>query len=216
MVLINEAHHRIKNNLQLIAAMLYMQARRNSGVPDVYSTLMQAGHRVRAVAQLHDRLQHDAGCDVDAGEYLHDLCANLSRSLGLSTSRAVVVKSPLVLLQADCMLRLGMIVTELVTNAAKHGITPSGTCHIRVVLTPTHHDTFRLLVSDTGPGIPDIASCGTHGSLGLVLVRHLTDAIGGRFEIDGTPPGARFIIRFPQGGKARRKGDAEGSSDPWA
>ena len=200
-VLIHEAHHRIKNNLQLIAAMLQLQAQRSCSAPNVYGILAQASHRVRAVAQLHERLQHGVGGKVDAGEYLRDLCANLSCSLGLSGSQAVVVEAALMPLQSDCLLRLGMIVTELVTNAAKYGATPLGSCDIRVVLTPGCHNTVRLLVSDTGPGISDLAMLRSTNSLGLELVHHLTDAIGGQLEIDGAPPGARFTIRFPQQGQ---------------
>jgi two-component sensor histidine kinase len=215
-LLVNEAHHRIKNSLQLVAAMLQLQARRNFDVPVLHETLIQASHRVHAIAQLHDRLHRGTGGEMDAGVYLQDLCANLSRSLGLFASHAVVVEAPHVPLQADRMLSLGMIVTELVTNAVKHGIAPSGSCDVRVVLTTGHGNTLRLLVADTGPGIPDSTLRGSADGLGLHLVRHLTRTIGGRLEIDGTPPGARFTVSFALGSGTGHGRDAARSSDPCA
>jgi two-component sensor histidine kinase len=215
-LLVNEAHHRIKNSLQLVAAMLQLQARRHFDVPVLHEALIQASHRVHAIAQLHDRLYRGAGGELDAGAYLHDLCADLSRSLGLSASHSVVVEAPPMPLQADRILSLGMIVTELVTNAVKHGMAPSGSCDVRVVLAPGHGNTLRLVVADSGPGIPDSASRGSTGGLGLHLVRHLTRTIGGRLEIDGTPPGARFTVRFALESGTRPGRDTARSSDPCA
>ncbi|WP_431266867.1 sensor histidine kinase [Dankookia sp. P2] len=195
-LLVNEAHHRIKNSLQLVAAMLHLQARRHLDVPVLHDGLIQASRRVRAVAQVHERLHRHAGGELEAGAYLRDLCANLSRSLGLPTSRAVVVEASHVPLQPDRILGLGLIVTELVTNAVKHGITPYGTGEVRVVLAPGPDNTLRLLVADTGPGLPDSVLRGTAGGLGIHLVHHLIRSLGGRLEIDGTPPGARFTVRL--------------------
>lgn len=215
-VLFNETHHRIKNNLQLVAAMLHLQARRNLDVPVLHDALTQASHRVRAAAQLHDRLHRSAGGELHVDTYLHDLCANLSCTLGLSAAYAVVVEAPHMLLQADRILCVGLIVTELVTNAVKHGVAPSGSRDVRVVLAPAHGNTLRLLVADSGPGFPDSAVRASVSGLGLHLVRHLTRSIGGRLEIDGTPPGARFAVTFapePEAGPAR---NPSRSSDPCA
>ncbi|MDO9711904.1 sensor histidine kinase [Paracraurococcus lichenis] len=195
-LLVNEAHHRIKNSLQLVAAMLHLQARRHLDVPVLHDGLIQASRRVRAVAQVHERLHRHDGGELEAGAYLHDLCANLSRSLGLPTSRAVVVEASHVPLQPNRILGLGLIVTELVTNAVKHGITPYGMGEVRVVLAPGPDNTLRLLVADTGPGLPDSVLRGSAGGLGIRLVHHLTRTLGGRLEIDGTPPGARFTVRL--------------------
>jgi two-component sensor histidine kinase len=87
---------------------------------------------------------------------------------------------------------------------------------VRVLVTPGHGNTLRLLVADTGPGFPDSALRGSAGGLGLHLVRHLTRTIDGRLEIDGTPPGARFTVSFAlESGTGPGRGAAR-SSDSCA
>jgi two-component sensor histidine kinase len=211
-LLVQEANHRIKNSLQLVAAMLHLQARRHLDMPVLHDTLIGACHRVRAVAQLHDRLHRDAGDELDAGAYLHDLCETLARSFGLSTSHSIVVEAPYVPLRADQILSLGLIVIELVTNAVKHDLAPASICEIRVVLAPAQHNTLRLLVADTGPGIPDTVLSGATAGTGMRLVRQLARTLGGHLEIDGTPPGSRFTVRFAvEPGTGHRRNTARSS-----
>ena len=198
-LLMQEANHRIKNSLHLVATMLHLQARRHPDLPAVHNALIGASHRVRAVAQLHDCLHRDAGGDLDAGAYLHDLCETLARSLGLSASHSVVVEALDVSLRADQILSLGLIVTELVTNAVKHDLAPPGMCKVNVRLMSARHNTLLLLVADTGPGIPDSVLNGSTTGSGMRLVRQLAGSLRGRLEIDGTPPGSRFTVRFPMG-----------------
>ena len=195
-LLAHEANHRIKNSLQLVAAMLHLQAQQSRDLPILREALIQASHRVRTVAQLHGRLHRSIGGEQNAGEYLHDICSSLSHSLGMSTPTSVVVEAPYVLVQPDRLLRIGLIVTELITNAMKYGTPPLGTCEIKVVLTTMPDGTLSLHVSDNGPGIPDSILRRSTNGLGLYLVHQLTRTIGGRLEIDNAPPGARFTIRF--------------------
>lgn len=215
-LLVNEAHHRVKNSLQLIAAILHLQARRHPAPTALRDGLLQASQRVRAVAQVHERLQRGAVAELDAGAYLRDLGAELSCSLGLPASRGVAVEALQVPLRPDRLLALGLIATELVTNAVKHGLAGQGGVEVRVVLAPGPDGTLRLLVADSGPGLPEGVLRGSAGGLGIDLVRHLARVLGGWMEIDGTPPGARVTVRFARDAAARPGRDGAGSGSPCA
>jgi two-component sensor histidine kinase len=211
-LLMREVNHRAKNNLQLVAAMLNLQARRNSDIPVLREALAQAGHRVRAAAQIHEHLQRSGGGAIELAAYLRDLCADLSRSLALPSSRPVSVEVDTVEVPADRAVALGLIVTELVTNAQKHGQRIDGDGRIQVSLWVGTDGALRLLVADDGPGIPAGFDPASDRGLGMRLIQRLVHSLAGRLDVDGAPPGARFTLhltaasRWERGGPAPRDG----------
>lgn len=196
-LLLCEAHHRIKNSLQLVASVLELQARKSSKTQSLQEALMQASRRVRAIAQMHDRLQVSGSGDVALAPYLRQLCADLSNSLAGPDAGPVIVQTEEVTLPAARAMAVGLIVNELVTNALKHGWRDDGRGRIQVVASVGRSGTLRLVVADNGPGLPNDFEPGACSGLGMRLVCDLMRQLAGQLKVDGAPPGTRFTLRLP-------------------
>lgn len=205
-LLLCEADHRIKNSLQLVAAVLQLQAKRSSEFQSPQEALMQASRRVRAIAQVHDRLQESASGDVAFADYLRHLCADLSHSLAGPEAELVMVEAEEVALPAARAMAVGLIVNELVTNALKHGRRNDGTGQVRVVASVDPDDILRLVVADDGPGLPNGFDPGSCSGLGMRLVSDLLRRLAGHLDVDGAPPGTRFTLRLPMQAVRRASG----------
>ena len=202
--LFNELNHRIKNNLQIVSALLRMQA---AAIPAdaARDHLLKAVSRIQTISDIHSSLYKGGStADVDFADYLGDLCGRLSQSLLDGSDRVrLVVQAQSVRLGLDQAVPLGMVVNELVTNAAKYAYPPPAGGQIRVVFEPRGDD-YVLSVSDDGCGLPS----GFHlkqAGLGMRLVAALASQIEGSLEIGGGP-GAMFELRVPQRSWLARQG----------
>ncbi|WP_334165044.1 sensor histidine kinase [Phenylobacterium sp.] len=189
--LFDELNHRVKNNLALISSMLGLQARSSS--PDVRAQLQKAMDRIQAIADVHARLYRSSRKDdVDFAAYLTDLCRRLSASLIEDDRVRITVEAEPVVMPLDRAVALGVLVNELVTNAAKYAYPEPASGAIAVRLQRTG-SSLLLSVSDTGQGLPqDLSGPG----LGMRLVRSLVQQIGGALEVERTS-GAVFHVRMP-------------------
>lgn len=184
--LLGESNHRIKNNLQLVASLLSIQARQ-SGRPETWQALTDASLRVLAVARLHEQLQASASGTVDLRKYFQALCDDIGRAadceargIGIEIS---VDDEELPARQASA---LGAIVHELVTNAIKHAYERrGGVLEIRYGRECSHR---QLVVSDDGPGFNPGAQPGRR-SLGLTLVRQLVSSLPGTLHFSRSSSG---------------------------
>lgn len=199
-LLLQETNHRVKNALQLVANLLQMQARqvREGEARDAFRL---AADRVWAVGQVHEQLYRagDRLSAVEAGGLLAALSADLQAS-GVLEGCELRVEADPVRLQPDQTLPLGLIVNELLTNAAKYGQPPEGSGRaprVTLMLKDLGNE-LVLRVTDNGPGLPaDALGQGT--GLGARIMRALSAQLGGRLEIAGNPdgPGAAVSLYFP-------------------
>lgn len=197
-VLLKEVHHRVKNNLQVISSLLSLQARRVSE-PGTQAALQASQGRVRSIALLHERLyQSNDLANVDMSTYLAGLVSEVFRAAGRPGVRRQVSVEGLEL-SMELAMPCGLIVNELVTNALKHAF-PAGEGEVRVELTKSD-GRVRLSVVDDGCGLPRSAA-GEVSSLGMKLVRSLTDQLRGRLVIERGPGerGTAFRVDFFPGG----------------
>ncbi|MFB9968696.1 sensor histidine kinase [Pseudoroseomonas cervicalis] len=192
-LLMREIDHRVKNSLTITRSLLSLQARMTP--PEAgRAALEDAARRVGSIARVHDRLYRSQRIGmVDLGEYLAGLCEELERSCGLAESgRPLALLLDSVECPADEAVTLGLIVTEVVTQAAQQG---GGALAVECVGTG---GALRLRVSDSGGGqpMPDLPP--QQGSLGLQLIRSLSERLGGEPRWH-TPPegGPRFELAFP-------------------
>ena len=214
--LLQEVHHRVKNNLQIIGSLLSMQARRTR-VPAALAALRESAGRVKSIALVHEKLYGSPDLEsIDAADYLRTLSRNLMDALGAERLRhagRVALNFDLENghgLDASVAIACGLIVNEALTNSLKHGFPDERGGEVVVALThpadaPDHW--LRLEVRDNGVGVPaeTLTPAGraelSRGSLGMRLVRDLSKQIGGRFELDPTDAatGAGLTVRvaFP-------------------
>ncbi|TVR66826.1 MAG: PAS domain S-box protein [Spirochaetaceae bacterium] len=202
-VLLREIHHRVKNNLQVVASLINISI---LGRDDVEDALREVQQRVVAMAQIHEQLYQSGNyADINLGSYLRDVVSHVV------TAYQNVGRPPEVLLQADAVtvhldvaVPFGLILTELVTNALKHGFrgaerSPSGRAIISVDLLE-RSNAVTLRVTDNGPGTPPDFVLSEATSTGLTLVRSLVQQIRGSISVtdrDGVS-GTIFEVVFPR------------------
>lgn len=198
-MLLNEIHHRVKNNLQVIISLLNMQA--NYVTDDnIKNVLIDSQARVRSMALIHQLLyeRHDFS-RVDLGEYLQRFGQLLLSSFS-SPSRqitlAIDAEENQIYIELQRATPCGLLINELVTNAFKYAY-PTGTGTVFIRLAADGPDKALLTISDQGVGLPKEAQAAHSKALGLQLVPILADQIGASLTIHDNEPGVRFEIRLP-------------------
>ncbi len=192
-LLAKETDHRVMNSLQLISGLLRLQ-RGALGETEAAGQLALAANRVSAVARVHQHLfVGDGDGLIDCGAYLRRLCDDLSRTLRPDQS-AIGIEAADAALPTARIVPLGLIVAELVTNAAKHG---AG--EIKVSLSHSAPGGYALLVSDQGAGLPAGYDPAAAGGLGMRVISTLVGQLRGRlsFGASGRGRGAEFTVLFP-------------------
>ena len=196
---IREIHHRVKNNLQTVAALLRLQARRLPG-PEGRAALEEAVRRVGSIAIVHDTLSQtfDESVDFDdVADRLRAMVGDVSSADGpVQTHR----EGSFGVLTGEVATPLAMVLTELLQNAVEHGLRGrAGTVTLRA---RRQDDDLWVDVDDTGAGLPagfDVAD----GTLGLSIVRALVEGeLYGRLSHGATPHGgARMSLHVPLPGR---------------
>jgi two-component sensor histidine kinase len=193
---LREANHRIKNSLQLACSLLRLQAMRYPD-PNLKAELYQASSRIASIAKVHDRLCQTDNSRVDVAAYLRELCADLTSSLSLTSGQSVRVTAAHVTAPAELAISLGLVVTELVTNALKHAYRDGVAGNIHVAFIPLEHGGWQLMIADKGVGLPEGVETADQGGLGMLFLRNLCSTLQAQMEIDRTPPGTCFTLRLP-------------------
>jgi PAS domain S-box-containing protein len=198
-VLLREIHHRVKNNLQIIISLLYLQASKTEN-PGFSEALMESQTRVRSMALIHEKLyQSDNLSSIDFEGYLKNLVANLMVSYGVDRSRVriniAVADLPMTI---NTAIPLGLIMNELVSNALKYAF-PEGSSGEVSIRGSMEGDTILLRVRDTGRGIPENFDWKHAESLGLNLVQMLIRQLKGTIDLSRNA-GTEFTISVPARG----------------
>jgi len=192
-VLVREADHRIKNSLQLVAGLLTLQRSRLSD-PDAVAALDGAIARVLAVGEAHRALHQSADLrHIALDQMLRDLCAHVGT---LNPALDFVCDCPAgFALDTERAIPLGLVVSELLTNAAKHAY-PSGAGEVRTTVSVAD-GVFEIAVSDAGVGMAGSGAARTR--LGSTIVRALVAQIGAEMDVTSAPgQGTRTWLRFPR------------------
>ena len=196
-LLLEEVHHRVKNNLQVIHSLLDLQALKIKD-PDLVAMLRDSQNRIRSMSMIHQTLyqSHDFA-QVEFQQFLGELLPNLMDSYGMVAGHvAMAIEAHHVKLPINEAIPCGLIVNELVSNALKHGF-PSGQCGtVRVLMRQDDNHHIELAISNDGLGIPEHQNLERSGSLGLQLVQLLTRQLHGRLDVQRSGPTC-FTLRFP-------------------
>lgn len=192
--LLNEVHHRVKNNLQIITSLLRLESGRSTQ-PSTKAVLSDMQSRIRTMALVHETLYRSGNlAAVDMSSYLQQLA---TQSLRAQLTDAGSVRLQLDLASVEVSLELattcGLVVNELLSNCLKHGFPGGRTGEVSIMLKPLDDGKWCLRVSDTGVGLPADFELRQQNSLGLQLVRSLAAQLGGSLEVG---PGAVFTVTF--------------------
>ncbi|WP_206934678.1 sensor histidine kinase [Roseococcus thiosulfatophilus] len=196
-VLLNELHHRVKNNIQMLVGMLGMSRRAAAWATDPQAVLAEASRRLAAVGTVHQMLYLGDNLRGVPGEtFLQPVAGGVLASLGVP--HGVSLLADPVEISNDAAVPLGLVLHELLVNAVKHGC-PDGTSTdcIRISLRRLPEEMAELRVEDDGPGFTLDAATRT-GATGLKLVLGLARQLNGELSVGpGAVGGTCVVLRFP-------------------
>jgi two-component sensor histidine kinase len=202
---IREIHHRVKNNLQTVAALLRLQARRVS-VPEARAALEESMRRVQSIALVHETLSVSIDESVDFDEIVDRLLVMLSDVMGSSTRVRVQRQGSFGEIPAESATALVLVLTELVQNAIEHAF-PDDRAGTVSVLADRSRGQLMVDILDDGVGLPEDFTTDRTDRLGLQIVRTLVSA-----ELNGTVEfrphgdardGTRATVTMPLGRRLR-------------
>ena len=200
-VLLEEIHHRVKNNLQVISSLVSLQADslRDPHLREVFDDVRD---RVRSMALVHEKLyQSENLAEVDFAEYAGSLLQQLVRAHRRVSKIAVKLDLHPVTLSVETAVPVGLILNELAVNALKHAFIRANGGELKVEVARETSGEVRMSVSDDGVGLPAGFDWRTTQSLGLQLVSMLASQVGAKVEVVSAPgAGTRFEVRFAPGG----------------
>ena len=193
-MLIHEVHHRVKNSLQIMSSIVSLQSHRSSE-PAALAAYASMRDRIRAISLVHEKLYSlGSGDEIDLEVYARDLAAQLSGSFG-SPLGGLVCEAESLLAPAELCIDLGLVMTELVSNAYKHASGSGGEGSVRVRIAADEGG-ILLSVKDEGPGFPEGWDMQRAGGLGFRLISALVKKRDGAI-FTNRGPGAWVRVRFP-------------------
>lgn len=203
-VLLKEIHHRVKNNLQVISSLLYLQSR-NIKDDETLELFTESRARVKSMALIHEKLYRSADfSNVDFTEYIQDLIHYLLQTYNISGSNIdLQINVEGVGLTIESAVPCGLIINELVTNSLKYAF-PNGRAGVlRIDLFSNKEKgggdsrghAYTLVVYDDGVGFSEDPDIDNAESIGLQLVTGLAEQLDGTVELD-RKEGTRFCILF--------------------
>jgi two-component sensor histidine kinase len=195
--LLREVHHRVKNNLAVICSLFYLQSTHTKD-EETAGIFRDMENRVHSMALVHESLYGSENlARIDFAVYAQALAKDIFSSQG-SPSVPVDLKSEMepVIMGVDLAVPCGLILNELISNALKHGFPDSVGGEIEVKLERAPDGRCSLCVRDTGIGIPADLDVDTSKTLGLRLVRSLTQQIRGTFELVKIDHGTSAKLHF--------------------
>jgi two-component sensor histidine kinase len=192
---IREIHHRVKNNLQTVSALLRLQSRRIED-PAASAALNEAVRRIASIALVHETLSSSAEASVAFDDVLDRLVAHaldLSPRMG---QLQIARRGELGALDPRIATPLSLVVTELIHNALEHGLAESGN-HLTITV-GRGESGAEITIFDDGVGLPKGFSLAASSNLGLQIVRTLTEnELRGNIDLVRTPAGTEARLTFP-------------------
>ena len=203
-LLMQEIHHRVKNNLQIVASLLNLQASRIRQ-PEARAEFQSARDRIRALATLHRHLYaYGELHTINMRGFLAELCGQLLQAIGESPSGTADQRITLEIeafelqISSDQAVPMALIVTEAVSNAAKYAF-PNGRRGTITIRLTAEGDLVRLVIEDDGVGIPagkaDTES-GVRDGIGLQLIRGFARQLGATLTVT-EQAGTRYDLTMP-------------------
>ena len=196
-MLLQEVHHRVKNNLQIVSSLLYLQSE-NIKDQQTFDLFRESRDRIKSMAIVHEKLYRSKDLSmIEFDSYIESLVSYLSHSYGAGAKGIMMdLHIERFFLNVDVAVPCGLIITELISNAIKYAFPNTGKGIIRIAASVNRDNNVDLSISDNGAGLPPGFAVGDANTLGLRLVNNLTGQLHGKIEArsDG---GTVFNIIFP-------------------
>ncbi|MDB5395368.1 MAG: Signal transduction histidine kinase [Rhodospirillales bacterium] len=193
-VLLQEGNHRVTNSLQLVSSMLSLQAA--SADSAMREQLQEAVARISAIARAHQRLYRTRQIrSLDMGEYLTDVCRDLDDAAAHCDVQVAIAKG--IQIATDRAIPISLLVTELITNAAKHAYQAGTPCPIRITMVRDGDNGIVITVRDEGRGLPEGFDYKKSTGLGMRIVSAFLTQLQATLRIERRTPGTEFMLNIP-------------------
>ncbi|PQV48162.1 two-component sensor histidine kinase [Jejuia pallidilutea] len=181
-LLVKEVHHRVKNNFQIIASLLELQAK---SITDEKALAFanESKNRLKSMALVHQKLYQDKEGLINFDQYVRQLINEVSALHNSKDKVDIHIFTNNLFFDIDTALPLGLIVNELVTNAYKYAFSTTINGILHITINKINNGKYKLTVLDNGPGIPNEYSAKSSEGFGLNLVNRLVKQLSGTLSI---------------------------------
>jgi PAS domain S-box-containing protein len=196
-ILLQEIHHRVKNNMQIISSLLNLQIK-YVDEEEAVNVLIESQNRVQSMAMIHEKLYESENLtNINFIEYIQSLVSNLFHSYNVKNSRIkTILEIDKVNLNMETAIPCGLIISETVSNCLKYAFPNDMSGEIFISLKSIDIG-YELIIRDNGIGLPEKLEFSKLESLGLLLVNNLTEQIDGELKINKQNP-TEFKITFKE------------------
>ncbi|MBC7826553.1 MAG: hypothetical protein H7122_02315, partial [Chitinophagaceae bacterium] len=193
-LLLKEVHHRVKNNLQTIISLLETQSRFLKD--DALMAIRNSQHRIYAMSLIHQKLYYlDNSTSIDMAVYLPELLNYLKESFDVGNSIRFRTNIEHIRLEISQAIPAGLILNEVITNSIKYAFSGKSGAEIVIEMIMIEDKKIRFSVADNGSGLPENWHKTKHTSLGLNLMKGLSDDIHADFTIE-SGRGTKIMVEF--------------------
>ena len=186
-ILLKEIHHRVKNNLQIVSSLLNLQANRTDS-EELKRTINEAKNRISSMALIHQKMYQSGNVSsIDFQAYIEQMAQSMDATFNTHKKEiSYHINTHNIILDIDTSIPLGLIINELLTNSYKYAFAGKESGNITINLQEKNNTELELHISDDGTGLPANFDMNTLNSLGLKLVKGLSNQLKGtiRFEND--------------------------------
>ena len=197
-ILLKEIHHRVKNNLQVISSLLYLQSSKilEKEYKEIFN---ESQNRIKSMALVHEKLYKSVDLSgVELSDYIHSLISYLFKSYNVNYHKIKQeIQIDNIILSIDKSMPFGLIINELVTNSLKYAYEGREDGILRISIIKGMDEIIKVSVFDDGIGIPEDFDIKNSTSLGLRLVQTLVSQLEGTLHIVSNH-GTEFIFEFSE------------------
>jgi two-component sensor histidine kinase len=195
-VLLKEIHHRVKNNLQVVSSLLYLQSRKlhDDAARAIFA---ESQGRICSMALAHEQLYRSKNLsDINLADYVRTLVSHVQRTfMAPEVAPKCRLDVEAVMLDIEKVVPCGLLITELLSNALKHAF-PDGRSGTIDIAFGRKGDGMELSVADDGIGLPADFDVHAPLTLGLQLIAALVEQLDGTLSVESRG-GAQFSVSFP-------------------
>jgi len=196
-MLLKEIHHRVKNNLQIVSSLLYLQTKSLKD-KNIINIFLESQNRVKSIALIHEKLYQSTNLSrIDFERYLRVFIPHLFQTFGKTDGNvSYKIKASNIFLSTDTAIPCGLIVNEIVTNSLKYAFSNETNGEISIELIYHNNNNVTMIIKDDGSGIPENISFSNAKTLGLQIISILVKQLSGTVEINNQK-GTTYKITFP-------------------
>ncbi|MBU0934059.1 MAG: PAS domain S-box protein [Spirochaetes bacterium] len=196
-ILLKEIHHRVKNNLNIIASLLNLQSAHTNSREEAIAAFNNSRDQIMSMALVHEELyQAEDYANVNMPSYIERIKANLSHIYHTGKDIRIETEIQDLSLDVNSAIPCSLILNEMITNSYKYAFNGRDRGRIYICMKRLDYDTIEFIYADDGVGLPADFKPEESGSLGMTLIRLLTEQIEGHLQVQNQN-GLEYRIVIP-------------------